>query len=222
MRNLDCLLILNHTEGEQDEEVTAGLAALEHRNSSKAGLVKRVDFASEKDVPKLDVAGVKDGGRIGVYVVGHASFNIFDKTSEFRITPELLAAFIARLMGEFRNPDLAKVCLVGCGIARGGEADLTKVTNQQGSYLQKFCLVLNSNHSLSPKVAGWDCFITINRKGSPADGQEALSVYGQKKYKIDKSSKLVTEEARTEHKFAYVCRDGGVAKLELSDWSDKV
>lgn len=219
MRNLDCLIILNHTSSEQDAEVKEGLRALEARNAPKAKKVIVIEFSGVSDEPKLDVADVPKGGRIGIYVIGHAWNRIFSKGSDFQISATDLAAFIAKLEKSFDGPDLAKICLVGCGVA-GGAVDSAKVTSEQGSYLQKFCLALSSAHGLTPKIAGWTSYITINTQEDEPEASTKL--YGAKsRTKGTGLKKAIAPKKRAEEKFVYVCREGSVAKLELAEWSDK-
>jgi hypothetical protein len=222
MRDLDLIVILTQTDGEHDAEITDGTEALYQRNLSKATKVLKVGFTQALKVDeKLDAKGLPDSPAIGIYVIGHAfRENLFGKTFAFQgIKAEQLSGYIAKLVQEsFKDPKLMKVVLLGCVLGGGAEEDESKVAAGKGSYLQTFCLCLGKDHRLSPKVAGWDSYVTIVREEG---GGAAPDDRGRKSVSPQKKNKPMKEASRTKHKKYYVWREGKVAALEAAEWSDK-
>lgn len=215
MRDLDLIIILTQTDGEYDDEVKQGTEALYARNVGKATKVVKVGFTQSLVVEKaLDLEGLPESPKVGIYVVGHAFSDFVSGGAAFQgINAKQFADYVAKLVPDTEpKPQLMKVVLLGCSMAGGAEAEASKVTEEHGSYVQSFCKRLAA-HALEPKVAGWDSYISIVRN-------DKSPFYGRKRMQSGKNTP-VDDSFRETHKFFYQCQEGSVAKLTLAQWSDK-
>lgn len=219
MKGVKLIIILHESgdAGREDKEVSEGARALASKSAGKAIILVNITgkVGLEPDIPELKGFANEPNITVGVYVIAHAySVNWGNPSagSTFPfITADGLCAYVASFLKKLDSPVLKKVCLLGCNIAAGSNPD----DAVNGSYLQRFCERLGSIHNITPKVAGWDSYVSIY------DDKNSTN-YGRKKIKNDKGkSAVVTLEIREKHKFVYVYRQNSVAKLELAGWSDK-
>lgn len=240
---VDKLFILFVKEEEEVavEEIEAGGAALytkyTKRNDPGRGPVPgnvaryKITYNSFEDAKDLQIvhcdgpndlaAGEPAAGTVGVYVFGHGSGGNLLGVSE-----DGLAAIFEKL----KLKRIDKLCFISCALANSkkpaGGHDAPGKT-----YLERICTVL-AGKDLKPKIAGYTDFVTIvpaaelpdiKIKGLDAAGYQQNQ--GRKAIKLGSGkiarTKDATNERKLSQKLVYVWREGGVANLDYSEWTDK-
>lgn len=188
-----------------------------------------ISHVKGKDVqPPLD-------GTVGMYVYGHGSYQ---RQLLGNLKHDELAAVIATKLGIGR---LDKLCLLSCKLGQDTPAP-TPDAQPGYSYLRNLCASLAS-HGLTPKVAGWNDFITVAYTGMASNHhprknkntRETVEVVekswssttvGRKVAhgltgQINSKPAFVNDEMRQAKKSYWTCVDGNVTAIAYGDWHDK-